>query len=137
MRVPVMSVGIVWVHLDRPIKFRCGRGPIPVIVQFDKCQRGACLSECVVQFQSFQRRRLCFWNSVPGGDGTCVKRKGERCITVSQTGVCQRVIRLFLYRLIEILDSLFLSRLGSLVPKETAFEIKLISFSVLCRTLRQ
>src|SRR5690242_19189083 len=79
----------------------------------------------VINFQGLQRGLLGPWKGLLWGNET----EGHKAVVgIGQTGISQSVIRVFLNRLLKVLDALVQSFLASLVPPETAFQIVLIGF---------
>src|SRR6266404_1324891 len=55
MRIPVMSIVIVWIKFDRPLEFFFSAWPVPIVIQFDEGERSMRLSESIIRLQSLQR----------------------------------------------------------------------------------
>ena len=87
-----------------------------------------CFRQGVFQFERFPGRRLRLGHSILG---TLATVQGENGIGISQSGICQCVLRVFADRVLEILDRGSQVGCGAFIRKICAFEIRLMSLSIL------
>src|ERR1041384_2530147 len=120
--VPLMSGSVIRFefYAEPELFFRIR--PFPIVIHFDVSQRGMCFGKCIVYCKRVDR-------------GEIVKRQPS--VGICQPGVSKRVAWICFDRLLELRDAKLESFASSLVPKETAFQIVLISFGILRVTLYQ
>jgi hypothetical protein len=91
--------------------------------------------ERLIERQRFERRRLSLRGDFSGRDKT--ERTAERRISLRERGISLGVIRVFINRLLEILDGFPKALFRRLTPDIATFEIKLVGFRVFSVSLRQ
>ena len=57
--VPVVSVGIVGIQIDGPLKFALGFSKVSFVIKLDKCQGGVAFRQGIVKLERLRDRRLC------------------------------------------------------------------------------
>src|ERR1041384_315862 len=132
--VPLMSGSVIRFefYAEPELFFRIR--PFPIVIHFDVSQRGMCFGKCIVYCKRVHRGLFCLWHRFVGR-GEIVKRQPS--VGICQPGVSKRVAWICFDRLLELRDAKLESFASSLVPKETAFQIVLISFGILRVTLYQ
>src|SRR2546422_4780187 len=126
-----MSLGIIRVQLDGPLKFTLGDGPVTVVIICDVSERDMRLGQTGIDFYSFQRGDLCLWHRLVWSQHSSSIRGAQEIISVSYAAVSEREVRIFFNRLLIILKRLLHPLPGPLVIVKTPFEIKLVSLVTL------
>src|SRR5438132_13002783 len=108
-----MSFSIGWVQLNRSLEFQLRSGPVPIIVEFHKCQRSVRLGECVINSERLYRRLLGLWHSFARSDGTDWEDQGR--VRVGQPCIGQRVCWISGDRLLKVVNPSLCILLCSLV----------------------
>src|SRR4029453_18655542 len=129
-----MSCWIVRVDLYTALEISLSVRKIPIETLSNIRPRSISFGKLVVYFQCLCRR----YPSL--GIGFLSRRRGVTSkddVRICKSGICQGVVWIFLYSLIEILNAFINSVARSLIPKVSAFQIKLISFGIICGTSRQ
>src|SRR5947208_15973637 len=108
-----MSIGVVGVQLDSMAKLAIRRGPIPVVIEIDKCQRRMRFCKPGVQFQSPHDCLLCRRKSVFRGKIRVPRPWYPR---VGQTDVGQGITGILVDCLSETPDSFSESLFWFFVP---------------------
>src|SRR2546428_5006975 len=85
------------------------------------------VAQGIIEFQCLLHGSFGLWNRNLRGGSAVV---WEKQIRIGQADIGARVIWIFGYGLIEILDGFAKVRARSFVPKEPAFEVKLMSFGI-------
>src|SRR5712664_3978714 len=111
-----MSGRVVGVEFDGPFIFALSSSPVTVVIIFDMGQRDVRFCERVIDFQSLERGGLGFWHRLIRWHSSARVRGPQEIVSVSQTAVSQREVRISFYRLLKILEGFLHSLLGSLVP---------------------
>ena len=91
------------------------------------------LGKSLIEFERFFRGGSGLWNRVLRS-GRAKDR--EQRVRVGEPGVGTGIAGIFLDRLIEISDGFAQIRAGPLVPKESAFEVKLVCLAIIGRNFR-
>ena len=121
--VPLMRGGVVGIQFDRASVFALRGVPIP-LVRVDRIrQRRVRLGQLIVDRQRLLRRRP------RAREGLFRRQPGpdiEQVVDVGQAGVRQRVLRIDLDGLVEVLDGLVQPLGVALVPLEAALEVQLV-----------
>src|SRR5438105_4535274 len=132
--VPLMRGCVVWIQFNGSFVFSFGAGEIVIVVVENASERGMRLGQSVVERQGFQRGLPRFRQGFTGRQ-TAIDWK--QCVSIGETGMGQRIIRVERDGLVEILNRLLNILWRALVPIETSFQIKLISLRIVRVVLRQ
>ena len=122
------------------IEFKCAsdlsfrRRPIPIEKKFVGCHRRVRFSQCIVERDSPSCRPFCFWC------GFLRRNDPKRSLYIvgfRQSDVGERIVRVYINCLLEILDGLLRPIFCKFVPEVRALHIKLKGFDVFRVVLRQ
>src|SRR6185369_7857604 len=113
---------IIWIEFNSTTIFFLSGYEVIVVVIGDLAKRGVCFGKFIVESERFQRRFLRFRHVLPGRFSGVDR---NQCVRISQTGVCERILRIFLNGLFEKWHGLLNIKGSSLVPVETSLEVKL------------
>ena len=100
VRVPVMSFNVIRIQIQRELEFSFGAQPVPVKIHVDMCQRVMRFGQRIIYLQGLHRRRSRF-------DGCMLRRYFHRAavrIAISQSGIGQCVVRIYLNRPLIVLN---------------------------------
>src|SRR2546425_11799122 len=132
--IPLMRGSIIRFEFYAEPKLFFRLRPFPIVIYFDVSQRGMRFGECTVYCKRVRRSLSCLWHRFVWGSKIV---EGQTSVRIRQPGVSERVARIFFDRLLELRDAKLESFPCSLVPKKTAFQIKLISFGIIRVALYQ
>jgi hypothetical protein len=93
-----------------------GSRPVPIEPELDVPHRDVRFGEIVIELERLERRGLRFRNRF-------YPVRAEEQVRVGEPGVCKRVLRVLVDRLLEVLDGLFESADCALVPVSTAPQV--------------
>src|SRR2546422_2589752 len=122
--IPMMSQCIAGLEFNGSLEVRLPSRPTQVIKRSDHCQGGIGLGDRVINLECFQSRRFCF------GKGLLWWRFSQPTmngVTVSQSGIGQRVGGIYLNCLLKELNALPQPFFCSLIEEVAAFEISMMS----------
>ena len=126
-----MCHGIVRTQLDGALELRDRVLELKIVV--GKHGRGSMgFAQTVIEFQGPLHRGFRLRNRISRSSRTVV---GKKEIGISQANIGEDIIRIFQDSLIEIIDGLAQVRPGPFVPKISALQVNLVSFTVGGRSL--
>src|ERR1700737_1418405 len=123
---PVTRRGRPGVKRNGATELAFGTGSVPVVEKLAKSQRRVCLGKLRVQLHRPLRRGNGFRNRL---DRWQVSVPTQQAVSVGEATHGQRVVGIFDQGELEVMQRLPQPN-ATLVPKETAFQIQLLSFSV-------
>ena len=115
-----MSGRIIGIEFKGPFIFALGSRPVAVVIIIDMGQRNVSFGKCVIDFQGLERGGLGFWHRLIRRHASDRVRGRQKIVSVSQTAVRQREVRISFYRLLKIFEGLLHPILGPLVPIESS-----------------
>src|SRR5260370_22027594 len=119
--IPMVTGSVAWAQLNSPPEFFPGRVKIPVETVQAECKRVVGFAERAVQFQSFDRRGLGFWECLLGGHHRILP-VSQQSISVGQARIALGVFRVLVDCLIEISQGNLQTIRRSLIPEVAPFE---------------
>src|SRR5258706_12017050 len=126
--IPLMRGSIIRFEFYAEPKLSLRIRPFPIVIRCDVSQRCMRFGKCTVYCKRIRRSLFCLWHRFVGGSKIVERQTSVR---ICQPGVSKRVARIFFDRLLELRDAKPESFPCSLVPKKTAFQIKLISLGTI------
>src|SRR6516165_8943879 len=117
-----MSGCVIWIQLNRVLKLSPGAREIAVGAEHT-AQRGVRLSNCIIQFERCFHRFPGFWIAFLRRATSVLGLKNVR---IGESSISQGILRVRNDRLVKVIDRLLKAIAGTLVPKVSPSEIKLV-----------
>src|ERR1044071_1875608 len=114
--VPEVGLRIVGIELNGFLEFSLCTSPVSVVIIRSMGQRHVGLGKRFIELHCFQRGDLCFWQHLLRGPVSSSLRSAYEIISISETRVSEREVRISIDRLLKIFERLFKPVITSLVP---------------------